>query len=121
MILPPQSKIGVIDDMTRNRIINNSPICGKYDEDLDDESAYEKISKKNEEKAEEEAKIKAEKEQAKADKEAAKKLAEEEKAKRKAEREKKNNPMYKLGKKAVNMGTTRIISKIFSALFKTKR
>ena len=121
MILPPQSKIGVIDDMTRNRIINNSPLCGKYDEDLDDESAFEKISKKNEEKAEEEAKIKAEKEQAKADKEAAKKLAEEEKAKRKAEREKKNNPMYKLGKKAVNMGTTRIISKIFSALFKTKR
>ena len=47
MILPPQSKIGVIDDMTRNRIINNSPFVGKYDEDVDDESAYEKISKKN--------------------------------------------------------------------------
>lgn len=121
MILPPQSKIGVIDDMTRNRIINNSPICGKYDEDLDDESAYEKISKKNKDKAEEEARIKAEKDQAKADKEAAKKLAEEEKAKRKAEREKKNNPMYKLGKKAVNMGTTRIISKLFSYLFKSKK
>ena len=53
------------------------------------------------------------------DKEAAKRLAEEEKAKRKAEREKKNNPMYKLGKKAVNMGTTRILSKFFSALFKS--
>ena len=50
MILPPQSKIGVIDDMTRNRIINNSPLCGKYDEDIDDESAFEKITKKNEEK-----------------------------------------------------------------------
>ena len=121
MILPPQSKIGVIDDMTRNRIINNSPFVGKYDEDVDDESAYEKISKKNEEKALKDAEVQAEKDKVKAEKEAAKKLAEEEKAKRKAEREKKNNPMYKLGKKAVNMGTTRILSKIFSALFKTKR
>ncbi len=121
MILPPQSKIGVIDEMTRNRIINNSPFCGKYDEDVDDESAYEKISKKNEEKAEKEAEIQAEKEKAKAEKEAAKKLAEEEKAKKKAEREKKNNPMYKFGKKAVNMGTTRILSKLFSAIFKSKK
>ena len=121
MILPPQSKIGVIDEMTRNRIINNSPFCGKYDEDVDDESAYEKISKKNEEKAEKEAEIQAEKDKAKAEKEAAKKLAEEEKAKKKAEREKKNNPMYKLGKKAVNMGTTRILSKLFSAIFKSKK
>ncbi len=121
MILPPQSKIGVIDDVTRNRMINNSPLCGKYDEDLDDDSAYEKISKKNEEKAEEEARIKEEKEQAKADKEAAKKLAEEEKAKRKAERERKNTPQYKLGKKVVNMGTTRIISKLFSYIFKSKK
>ena len=121
MILPPQSRIGVIDELTRNKIINNSPLCGKYDEDINDESANEIISKKNEEKAEKEAEIQAEKDKAKAEKEAAKKLAEEEKAKRKAEREKKNNPMYKLGKKAVNMGTTRILSRLFSALFKTKK
>ena len=36
---------------TRNKIINNSPLCGKYDEDVDNESAHEVISKKNEEKA----------------------------------------------------------------------
>ena len=94
-------------------------VLGKYDENIDDESAYEKISKKNEEKAEKEAEIQAEKDRVKAEKEAAKKAAEEEKAKRKAEREKKNNPMYKLGKKAVNMGTTRVLSKIFSAIFKS--
>ena len=121
MILPPQSKIGVIDDMTRNRIINNSPFCGKYDETTDDESAYEKISKKNEEKAEKDAEVQAEKDKAKAEKEEAKRLEEIEKQKRKEEREKKNNPMYKLGKKAVNMGTTRVLSKLFSYIFKSKK
>ena len=119
MILPPQSKIGVIDDMTRNRIINNSPLCGKYDEDNNDESAHEIISKKNEEKAEEEAKINAEKEQAKADKEAAKKLAEEEKVKRKAEREKKNNPMYKTGKRLAGKLETRVFTKVFNKIWKS--
>lgn len=118
MILPPQSKIGVIDEMTRNKIINNSPLCGKYDEDVNDESANEIITKKNEEKAEKEAEIQAEKDKIKAEKEAAKKKAEEEKAKRKAEREKKSTPQYKLGKKIFNMGTTRLISKFFSAIFK---
>ena len=121
MILPPQSKIGVINASTRNRIINNSPLCGKYDEEIDTDSAYETISKKNEEKRIEEEKIAKEKEEAKLAKEEAKRLAEEEKAKRKKERERKNTPQYKLGKKVINMGTTRIISKLFSYLFKSKK
>ena len=49
-ILPPQSKIGVIDAITRNKINNNSPIAGKYDEATNDESAKEKITKINDEK-----------------------------------------------------------------------
>lgn len=44
-ILPPQSQMGVIDDMTRQKIINNSPFAGKYDEEIDPESAYEIITK----------------------------------------------------------------------------
>ena len=47
-ILPPQSKMGVIDDMTRNKIINNSTLCGKYDEDIDDRSASEIINETRE-------------------------------------------------------------------------
>ena len=31
-ILPPQSKMGTIDDITRNKIINTSSLIGKYDE-----------------------------------------------------------------------------------------
>ena len=54
-ILPPQSQMGSIDQMSRNKIINQSPLCGKYDEALDPESAHEKISEHNRTKAEEEA------------------------------------------------------------------
>ena len=63
-ILPPQSYMGSINDMVRMKVINNSPLCGKYDEAIDNESAHEKIIKHNEEKAaaEEEAKRKAEEE-----------------------------------------------------------
>lgn len=45
-ILPPQSMMGAIDNMTRNKIINNSPLCGKYDEAEDPESAAEMIQQK---------------------------------------------------------------------------
>lgn len=44
-ILPPQSQMGVLDDMTRNRIINASPLAGKYDIEVDPESAFEIIQK----------------------------------------------------------------------------
>ena len=45
-ILPPQSQMGAIDAMTRNKVINASPLCGKYDEALDPESAAEIIQQK---------------------------------------------------------------------------
>lgn len=50
-ILPPQSKMGAIDDMTRNKVINMSPLSGKYDEAEDPESASEIITQKAETKA----------------------------------------------------------------------
>lgn len=60
-ILPPQSKMGAIDDMTRNKIINQSPLCGKYDEVVDSESASEIIEQIAETKAaEEQARVEAE-------------------------------------------------------------
>ena len=121
-ILPPQSKIGVIDAMTRNRIINNSPLCGKYDEDVDDESAFEKITKKNEEKTKEKEAIEQAKLEEKQKKEEEKLAKEKEKAEAKAKREeekaKKNNPMYKLGKKVKNSAETKVINKVLNAIIK---
>ena len=128
-ILPPQSMMGVIDDMTRNKIINNSTLCGKYDEDVDDESAFEKISKINEENATKKAEEDAKKEEERIKKEEAKAKAEEEKAKAKEEREKakkereeekkkKSSWEYKLGKKAVNKTTDKVMNKVLNKLFK---
>ena len=78
-ILPPQSKMGTIDDDTRDKVIKESSIYLKYINDVDRESAYEILNKKVEESEEQ-----FEKEDAKALKERQKQLekAEKEAAKR---------------------------------------
>ena len=45
-ILPPQSQMGVIDALTRYKVLNASPLFGKYDEAQDPESAAEIIQQK---------------------------------------------------------------------------
>ena len=45
IILPPQSRMGAIDDISRQKIINISPLAGKYDETIDAESAKEQLEK----------------------------------------------------------------------------
>ena len=92
-VLPPQSKMGAIDDMTRNKVINMSPLVGKYDEPEDPESAAaaEKEAAKEAEIAEKQ-RIAAEKAEEKAAKERAK-LAEKERIaaeKERIRREKEN-------------------------------
>lgn len=132
-ILPPQSKMGVIDDITRNKIINSSAIVGKYEEAVERESAFEELDKmikekleaeEEERRAEEEAKEaekaakaaekaakQAEKEQKAAEKEA-------EKKKKEAEKAKKNSIEYKLGKKVANKAADKLINKGLNALMK---
>ncbi|MDR2496625.1 MAG: DUF853 domain-containing protein [Tannerellaceae bacterium] len=41
LILPPQGQIGAITDSERAQIIRSSPVYGKYDKEIDRESAYE--------------------------------------------------------------------------------
>lgn len=43
-ILPPQSSMGTIDDITRKQIIDKSLFKGKYDELIERESAFEKLN-----------------------------------------------------------------------------
>ena len=57
VILPPQSAMGTIDDMTRNKIINNSELVGKYDEKIDNESAKKKKKKKKKRRRKRKSKI----------------------------------------------------------------
>ena len=76
VILPPQSSMGAIDGITRNKVINASPFCGKYDEVVDSESAAEIIQQKVDtlaaEVAAKEEAVAAEKQQIAADKAAEK-------------------------------------------------
>ncbi len=62
-ILPPQSLMGAIDDGTLNEKINNSSLFDKYSTFVDNDSAYERLTKLYEEeadKAAEEARIQEE-------------------------------------------------------------
>ena len=121
-ILPPQSMMGTIDEATRQTVINNSPLVGKYDTVIDDETAYEKLKKEMDEKdaikqaeldkKEEEKRLKEEEKIKKAEeKEAEKKKREEEKAK-------KNSLEYKLGKKVANKAADKVINKGLNAVLK---
>ena len=46
-IVPPGSRVGAITSQERSRIIENSPLAGVYDEVVDRESAYEKLTRRN--------------------------------------------------------------------------
>lgn len=122
-ILPPESKMGTLDDIARNKVINASPLVGKYEETVERDSAYEELDKLIKEKIEAEEEIrkakeeeklkeKEEKEKAKAEKEAAKK-------KREEERELKSSVGYKLGKKVVNKTVDKAINKGLNSIFKS--
>lgn len=99
-ILPPQSMMGMIDDERRKSEIMADTLYGKYDEPVDNESAYEILTGK----AEQEAKEKADaEEQAAAEREREKQEQEAAKAKEKAEKEqakKKKKTSSALGKVA---------------------
>ncbi len=88
-ILPPQSFMGGIDDMTRNREINNCAFYDKYFEPHDPDSAYEFLQRKGIADAEAAAKLKADEEARKAkEKEEAAAKKQEEKEKAAADRKK---------------------------------
>ena len=130
-ILPPQSKMGTIAEITRNKIINSSMIVGKYEETIERESAYEELDKMIKEKLqleeEERQRIEEEKEREKQRKleEKEKKEQEKEEAKRKKEEEraKKNDPVEQIKKKAtnkvINKTLDKAINKGLNSIFKS--
>ena len=84
-ILPPQSDMGSIEDSLRLLQISRSPFFGKYEQAVDNESAYEQISEEVEAKAEEDRKAKEEAERIKKEEEERKQAEKEEKERQKAE------------------------------------
>ena len=45
MVIAPCSRMGPVTDDERNALINHSPVYGKYEDDLDRESAFEMLQK----------------------------------------------------------------------------
>ena len=122
-ILPPQSKIGVIDDSTRLRIMNNYSFDDvAYLDGEDRTSAHEKLKEKEleeENKKAEEQRIKdeekAKKEQEKLDEKARK---QKEKEEREAERKKKNSVPRKVGRRVASRVEGRLITRALNAIEK---
>ncbi len=123
IILPPQSKMGTIDDSVRLMVMANSLFKGKYDIPVDRESAYEKISLELEAENREKEfadKIKDEEKATKeAEKEATRRLKEEEKLKKEKEKALKSSPGYKLGKKVVNKTLDKALNKGINSILKS--
>lgn len=59
LICPPESRIGPLNTTERQDIMNRSPMKGRYDEDIDRESAYEILKERAQEKAKAEKKPRA--------------------------------------------------------------
>ncbi len=55
LIRPPTSQIGPIDDAKRNELLTSSPLSGRYEEEVDRESAYELLKQRAERSSEEQA------------------------------------------------------------------
>ena len=116
-ILPPQSSFGTIDNATRESIIKNSNIYGKYDTPVERDSAYEQLDKmlkeKIEQELEEKNKAKEEVETAKATK--AEKQAKVKEDKEKAKRDKK---MEKLRDRLIGNAASTIERKVLNSILK---
>jgi DNA helicase HerA-like ATPase len=61
LIRPPESRIGPITPQEREKLIKSSPVYGQYDEAVDRESAYEKLTRRANERAEAQEKAAADK------------------------------------------------------------
>ena len=126
-ILPPQSKMGTIDDVTRDKEIKSSTIYTKYIKDVDRESAYEILNKKAEEalanniELENDAKLSKEQEKMLKEQQKAYEKALKEEAKRQAQATKKMNTAIKSVMRSTGSTLGREVTKsLTSAIFGTK-
>jgi hypothetical protein len=85
IIAPPRSRLGPLSAQERAVMVSTSPLAGKYDEDVDRESAEEVLKARAQQAAEAAARVKAQAEAEKAE-------AARAKAEAKAERERRANP-----------------------------
>ncbi len=94
MIVPPKSKIGVVDSLVRESLIKNSPYYYKYHQIVDKESAYEILKEKVLQQKQEQDKL----QQLKAEEELLKQQQKLDRAKEKATGKKPTNDLQRMAK-----------------------
>ncbi len=115
-IAPPRCRMGPATDKERKTVMQRSPVGSKYDQDLDRESAYEKLTKRKAELAEQKAK-----EQTRLENEA-KKIAAEKAAKPKRKPGRPADSFStKIGKSLQRKLTTKAVNAVWKLLFGRRR
>jgi hypothetical protein len=109
-IAPPRCRMGAATDKERKMVMSRSPIGSKYDQDLDKESAFEKLSKRQQE-------IESKKAKAEEMLELEKQKIAQEKASRKPTRRKKDTVWETAGKTVARRFGTKIINAVWKSLF----
>ncbi len=112
VILPPQSRMGAIEDGQRRAAICSDSLFGKYEDAVDNVSAYEIIHEVNVLEAEEKAKKAEEEKQAK-EREKAEKAKEKEAAKKKAAAQKTMNSIGRQLTRSLSRGLLGTLKKWF--------
>lgn len=112
LICPPESKLGVVDQVEIMRLINASPLYGKYAEYIDNESAFEVLEQRRREQVLEEEKERAKVEEIKQTKKV------EEKVQRKSNR---MSPTERFFSNVVSSIGRRVGTEISRGIFGNKR
>jgi len=107
-VLPPKSSMEMAPDEEIEKAIRNDMIYGKYEEDVDPESAFEKMDKIRAAEEEERLKVEEDKRQARLDEIKAK-----EDAKEAAKKEKEGDWLGRLAKKAQRRAETELVNSGF--------
>ena len=115
-IAPPRCRMGPATDKERKLVMQRSPVGAKYDQDLDRESAHEKLNQRKTELAEQKAQ-----EQARLDSEAQKIKAEKATTTKRKSGRKTDSFATKMGKSLQRRLTTKAVNAIWKALFGRKR
>lgn len=104
-ILPPKSSMDIAPDEDVERAIKNDSIYGKYEKDIDPDSAFEAMDDLKAAEEEEKIRIEEEKRQAKLDA-----IREKEEAKEAARKEKENDWLGRISKKARTKAETELVN-----------
>ena len=109
-IAPPRCRMGPATDKERKLVMQRSPVGGKYNEDLDRQSAHEQLQQRRKQLAEQRAKEQAKLEQ-----------ASEKTSSNKRRGRPRDSFMTKMGKSLQRKLTTKAVNAIWKSLFGKRR